>query len=286
MPDLPQRVTLPLLTLITQQSLDEDYQVAAERRRLGTPSPRGPGSRRVAAVVIAVFGVLMSTAFVQTTLSEDTENAGRNALIERINAQRDRVDGLQEDIADLREENADLAELLTAHSEDAQAAESRLRRLQVITGFVAVRGPGAVLTVDNAPDADPLREVVRDEDLAILVDGLWAAGAEAISINGQRLTAMSSIRNSGVPIEVNGVGIAPPYTVRAIGDNRTLLARYVNSSAGLLFDSLVRDLGFSFDMDNDDDLSLPAAPQRYLRLRSATAGTSAAQSPKEEETGP
>jgi len=286
MPDLPPRVTMPLLTLITQQSLDEDYRIAAERRELGTPAPKGPGSRRVALVVIAVFGVLVSTAFVQNTLSEDTENAGRNALIMRINNQRDRVDALQADIADLRETNADLTDQLTATTEAEQAADTRLRRLQVRTGFVAVHGPGVVLTVDNAPDADPLQEVVRDSDLAMLVDGLWSAGAEAIAINNQRLTAMSAIRNSGVPIEVNGVGIAPPYTVLAIGDNRTMLARFVNSSGGLNFDALVQRFGFTLEMDNDDDLSLPAAPQRFLRLRDASAGTAADQSPKEEEAGP
>lgn len=285
MPDLPPRVTMPLLTLITQQSLDEDYRIAAERRLLDPPAPRGPGSKKVAVVVIAVFGVLVSTAFVQNSLSEDTENAGRNALILRINNQRDRVDALQADIAGLRETNADLTAGLTATTDAEQTAATRLRRLQVRTGFVAVRGPGVVLTVDNAPNADPLQEVVRDSDLAMLVNGLWSAGAEAIGINGQRLTAMSAIRNSGVPIEVNGVGIAPPYTVLAIGDNRTMLARFVNSSGGVNFDALVQRFGFTLNMDNDDDLSLPAAPQRFLRLRDATADTATDQSPKEEEAG-
>ncbi len=285
MPDLPPRVTMPLLTLITQQSLDEDYRIAAERRVLDPSPPRGPGSKKVAVAVIAVFGVLVSTAFVQNSLSEDTENAGRNVLITRINAQRDRVDSLQTDIADLRETNADLTDRLTATTDAEQTVGTRLRRLQVRTGFIPVQGPGVVLTVDNAPNADPLQEVVRDSDLAMLVNGLWSAGAEAIGINGQRLTAMSAIRNSGVPIEVNGVGIAPPYTVVAIGDNRTMLARFVNSSGGVNFDALVQRFGFTLSMDNDDDLSLPAAPRRLLRLRDATAGTADDEAPKEEEAG-
>ncbi len=286
MPELPPRVTMPLLTLITQQSLDEDYQIAAERRALGGEAdPGGPGSRRVVvAVVVAVFGALVATAFVQNSRSEDVDSAGRNALIERINTQRDRVDGLQSDIAALRDTNAELGDRLTAINEEAQATAARLQRLEVRTGFLAVRGPGVRVTVDNAPNADA-SQLVRDSDLALLANGLWTAGAEAISINGQRLTALSAMRNSGVPIEINSVGIAPPYTVLAIGDMSSMQANFIDSSSGLAFDGLARELGITYNMDNDDDLSLPAAPQRMLRLRSASTSTSD-QSPKVEETGP
>ncbi len=285
MAELPPRVTMPLLTLITQQSLDEDYRIAAERRALGDrPAPGGSDKRRLVAVgvVIAVFGVLVSTAFVQTNLSEDVENAGRNALIDRIETQRDRVDGLQSDIAALRDSNGELTDQLTLINEEAQAAATRLQRLEVRTGFLAVHGPGVRVTVDNAPNADG-NQLVRDSDLALLANGLWTAGAEAISINGQRLTAMSAIRTSGVAVEINSVGIAPPYTVLAIGDTATLQAGFIDSSSGLAFDGLAREYGFTYNMDNSDDLSLPAAPQRFLRLRSVST---AAQSPKQEETGP
>jgi uncharacterized protein YlxW (UPF0749 family) len=283
MPDLPPQLTTPLLTMITQQSLDEDYKVAAERRALGTPVPRGPGSHKVVAVVVAVFGVLVSTAFVQNSLSEDVDNAGRRALTERITTQRDRVDDLQADIAELRETNADLGEMLAAADEAEQEVENQLRRLQVRSGFVAVRGPGVRIIVDNPPNAE---EVLRDDDLHLLVNGLWDAGAEAIAINGQRLTAVSAIRNSGVPILVNGVGVAPPYSVLAIGDSGSLQANLTDTSSGLAFARIVDQFGFIFDMDNDGDLSLPAAPRRLQELRTAEAGTSADQSPTEEETGP
>lgn len=284
MPDLPPQVTTPLLTMITQQSLDEDYKAAAQRRALSAPEPPNPGSRRVVAIVIAVFGVLVATAFVQNTRSEDVDNAGRRALIERINAQRDRVDDLQTEIADLRESNTDLSGDLAASSETEQTVESQLRRLQVRTGFIAVQGPGVRITVDNAPTADD-NQLLRDDDLHLLANGLWAAGAEAISINGQRLTALSAIRNSGPPIEVNGVGIAPPYTLLAIGDNGSLQADFIESRSWLAFDRLRALYGFVFDMVNSDNLSLPAGPVRFLNLRTANAGTTDPL-PRGEETGP
>lgn len=272
-PDLPSRVTMPLLTRITQQSLDEDYRVAAERRSSISPGPRRAPTGRWAVAVIAVFGVLIATAFVQNRRGEDVESAGRDALIDRITSQRERVNTLHGDIAELRERNAALGERLTELNEEEAASAARLQRLETVTGFVAVTGPGVRMVVDNAEGAG-VGQLLRDEDLALLANGLWSAGAEAISINGQRLTALGAIRTSGVPIEVNGVGIAAPYTLLAIGDSRTMQANFIDSSSGVSFDQLQDSYGFELDMENVDDLSLPSAPERLLRLRSATSGTS------------
>ena len=287
MPDLPPRVTMPLLTLITQQSLDEDYQIAAERRALDDePARGGPGSRRVGRPSWSrCSGCWCPPRSSRTACSEDVENAGRSALIERIDAQRDRVDGLQSDIAGLRETNAD-----SRGPARPRSTKRRRRRppgssgSQVRTGFLAVHGPGVRVTVDNAPNADanqrgarlrpgPARQRVVDRRCRGDLD--------------QRPAADGPERDPqlGVPIEVNSVGIAPPYTVLAIGDTRLLQAdvRRQLQRAGLRSDS--RDeFGFTYNMDNDDDLSLPAAPQRFLRLRSAT--TAPTSRPKLEETGP
>ena len=115
-------------------------------------------------------------------------------------------------------------------------------------------------------------EAVRDEDLALLVNGLWTAGAEAIAINGQRLTVLTFIQNSGPVINVNSRPLTPPYTVEAIGDPRTLLADLLESSSGARFTDLARLLGFEYDRQNVDELRLPGAGQR--RLRYAVSGQS------------
>lgn len=275
---LPPRVTMPLLTLITQQALDEDYEHAARRRAVGgTTAP--PRRRWMVAAAIGLFGVLASIAAAQTSRNAGVDDASRETLVGRITDQRDRVSALQDRIVELRETNAGREEFVAATTETQQSALTRLGRLEVRTGFVAVTGPGVRVSVDNAPNADPL-QVVQDADLAMLVDGLWAAGAEAIAINGQRLTALSAIRNSGRPIEVNSVGVAPPYVVSAIGDRRTLQADFFDSFGGLAFDQLARDLGFTYDLDDVESLSLPAAPARLVNLRSVSVGTAAEQEPE------
>ncbi|HET9421104.1 MAG TPA: DUF881 domain-containing protein [Nocardioides sp.] len=269
--DLPARVTMPLLTLITQQSLDEDYQQAAERRQAGLAGPRAGRPWVTAAVVVAVFGVLVSTAAVQTSRNADVDDAGRATLIERIENQRDRVSRQQDRIARLRSRNSAVGDQLTTLTASVEAVGARLARLRVSTGFVAVEGEGVRVSVDDADTGDP-NGIVRDNDLALLVNGLWSAGAEAISVNGQRITAMTSIRTSGRAIEVNSVGIAPPYTVLAIGDRSSLQADFFDTTSGLAFDGLTRRYGMTFDMDNEDQLSLPAASSQLLRLRSVRAG--------------
>lgn len=290
--ELAPRVTLPLLDLIQRQALDEDYLVAAERRaaRAADTEPggvrRSGHPRRVAAVAVAVFGIMASTAAVQTQRNAGLSDEGRASLVARIEDQRDRVSGLGERIATLREENADSEATVRRLNEREQALTPRLRRLGVRTGFAPTRGEGVRVTVTDAATGKA-DGAVRDEDLGLLADGLWAAGAEAIAINGQRLTPLSAIRTSGVPIEVNGVGIASPYTVQAIGDRRTLQARFLGTSSGQAFNGLSQRFGFEYDMQNVEEMSLPAGPRSFTVLRSAVAGTAADQEPATtEETNP
>jgi uncharacterized protein YlxW (UPF0749 family) len=268
---LPSRVTLPLLTLITQQSLDEDYRQAAERRNAGLAKPRRGRPWLTASVVVAVFGILVSTAAVQNSRNSDAADAGRATLIQRIEKQGDRVSRQQARIARLRSNNSTVGSRLTSLTESVEAVEARLGRLRVTTGFIAVEGEGVRVVVDDAESGDT-DGAVRDTDLALLANALWSAGAEGISINGQRLTAMSSIRFSGNAIEVNSVGIAPPYTILAIGDSGSMQADFYDTSSGLAFDNLTRRYGMRFDMDNVDQVSLPAAPTGLLRLRSVRVG--------------
>lgn len=263
-----ERVNTPLLTLITQQSLDEDYRHVAERRaeQGGTPTHR----RRLgtATVVVAVFGLLVTVAAVQTSQRAGVASASRASLIANIDRERADVAARQERIVDLRELDVSLQDNLDDVTAAVQGGLARVQRLETITGFGAVTGPGVRVVVH---DGDGF--AVRDRDLRPLVDGLWNAGAEAISINGQRLTARSPIRNSGAAIHVNFRPLSPPYVVLAIGDPRTLQADLMETTSGLTFRDTAAHFGFSWTMDNVDRLSLPPAPPRLLRLDWAVRGS-------------
>ncbi len=217
-------------------------------------------------MVLAVFGVLVTTAAVQTSRNADVEVASRSTLISRIEQQRARVADLQDDIITLRAENADREEESAGLADAERAALNELRRLQSRTGFVPVTGPGLRMVVD---DPERGEERIRKSDVFLLVNALWAAGAEAVALNDHRLTVLTSINNSNVAINVDADPLLPPYTLVAIGDPRTLAADVVETSTFARFDRLRGQYGFGFEMQPDDSVSLPAA--RLGRLRHATA---------------
>jgi uncharacterized protein YlxW (UPF0749 family) len=262
---LPEHVTTPLLTLLTARSMDEDYAHVAARREPASPAPAGgrrPGWATLA--VVGAFGLLVSVAAVQTSRDAEVDELGRAALLSQIESQRAEVGALQKRVADLSRVNqtasARNAELVRRLREVTTVVE----RLEVPTGFTAVRGDGIRITLDNAPGADGTTEI-RDEDLATLVDGLWEAGAEAIAVDEQRLNALGGIRNTGRAVHVNGSPVQAPYVVSAIGDRATLQARLQATSQGQEFLALANGLGFQYEIDNVDDVRLPAATLRPLR---------------------
>lgn len=263
------RSRTPLLALITADALDRDYLSAAARRG-SAATPRRSSARLRAAViaVVGVFALLVTVAAAQTSRNADVDTASRADLVERINIRRDRVAVLQREIARLRASNTAADRFLATLSDDYSAARGRLASVGAVTGFEPVTGDGIRVVVDNAPEAGG-NETVRDSDLALLADALWSAGAEAVAINGQRVTAVTGIRTSGDAIEVNGVGVAPPYTVLAIGNQRTLAADLAESGAGLQFLALARQYGFRYDVADDDDIRLAAAPASARQVRYA-----------------
>lgn len=282
--DLPDQVVMPLLDRIVRQSLDEDYEVVARRkarlneqrkvqratapprsrRRPPPPAPHTGRPRRVAAAVMAVFGVLVAIAAVQTSRNAPEANRSRASLIEQVQQRRATVARLQDRLDRLRTANTDQRAALAQTQEDVQVLASRIERLETRTGLGAVTGPGVRIVVDDAPHGDET-QVVRDSDLAILVDGLWNAGAEAISVNGKRLTTLTAFRNVGPAIHIGITPLVRPYTILVIGDPDTLAADLLDSTFGQQFYSLKDSLGFEYEIRSDDSLSLPAARARRLR---------------------
>jgi uncharacterized protein YlxW (UPF0749 family) len=210
----------------------------------------------------------VTVAAVQTSQNADVDDASRASLIDRIESRRAAVRGLQNELGELRASNAAAEDTLLSLGRRYADVQARRSQRGALTGFEPVTGPGVKVTVDN-PSLAGADEQLRDSDLVMLVAGLWDAGAEAISVNGQRLNARGGITNVGEAIEVNGVGVAPPLTVLAIGDPRTLRSYFVETQAGQRFLSLSQQYGFEHKMEDADDLRLPAAPGGLRQLRSA-----------------
>jgi len=106
---------------------------------------------------------------------------------------------------------------------------ARADTLQMEAGLVAVQGPGMRVTIsdnDQPPEnaANPSNYIVHDYDLRVLVNALWKGGAEAIAINGERLTLMSAIRCVGTTVLINNQQVTSPFVIDAIGDSERMTA--------------------------------------------------------------
>jgi uncharacterized protein YlxW (UPF0749 family) len=99
----------------------------------------------------------------------------------------------------------------------------------------------------------------------MVVNGLWTAGAEAVSINGERLNALSAIRSAGDAILVDYRPLTRPYVVLAIGDPATIQAAFSTGPAGRGLLTLQQTYGVQYQVEAADRLALPAAATVALR---------------------
>jgi len=141
---------------------------------------------------------------------------------------------------------------------------ARLDRLGGLTGAAPAKGPGVQVAVDDAPGAKSPKFQVQGQDLQKLANGLWAVGAEAVAVNGQRLTSLSAIRDAGSAITVNYVSLRPPYTVSAIGNPKQMGARLLDTPGGQTWATL-QSFGLKFAVTTKDQMLLPAARRITLR---------------------
>jgi uncharacterized protein YlxW (UPF0749 family) len=147
-----------------------------------------------------------------------------------------------------------------------------------------------VRLVDAVPPVDPVTGkstgknlgVVLDRDLQRVTNELWHDGAEAIAINGERLSATSTIRTAGSTILVDFRPISSPYLVAAIGP-ADLDRRFTDSHTGQLFRAIATQYGMQVFVERNGDLTLPAAPDPQLHyaqpVPSATASTPGSSAP-------
>jgi uncharacterized protein YlxW (UPF0749 family) len=267
---------MTLLTNVMDHSLDDGYAEAAARKKAagdaGMPKTLRAKLGLAAGLVLAALVVTVGAA--QARVAAPVVAKEREELVDRIDRETEAADKLEDSVDRLREDVSARQRAALKHS--GGSAESEI--VSILSGATAVHGPGVKLVVNDAKDAgaggdgDPRETTgfsdtgrVRDRDMQRVVNGLWESGAEAVSINGQRLTALSAIRAAGDAILVDNKPLVPPYTVLAVGDGQRLSTRFQNSADGLYLDALQESYGVRTAISAEDDLRLPAAPSVIVR---------------------
>lgn len=293
----PRRVdeSMALINELREGSLEPGYAAAVLRRR--AEGQLGPTSTRSLLVVTtaALFGFLLVVSALTLRSTTSVVEQARADLITQITARQDAGDTQAKQVSALE------AEVAKARSEAlGQSGQSgvlsQLSFLQRVTGVVAVTGPGLTVTLDDSAEsssqADPQRGSsgfesgrVSAADLQVVTNGLWAAGAEAISINGQRLTTRSAIRFAGQAILVDFRPLVRPYLVTAIGDPKGLAASFGSSATGSYLKSLEDNYGILVAVETHSDLTCPAgATSALVSASSPPNGIPSSSSPTTEAT--
>ncbi|MET9020125.1 DUF881 domain-containing protein [Actinopolymorpha sp. NPDC004070] len=267
-PEFRRNDSMSLMRELVTHALDDGYAAAAARRGPNRSRPRrGIGAT---VVVLVVFGLMLAVAAVQTRHFAPEVEKEKADLIVRIRAEAARNDRLRTRAGALQEEVSGLQSDILASTTTGKDLSAQLDALEVIAGTGRVRGPGLRLTIDDAPDdqvsgGDGAEGRILDIDLQQTVNGLWAAGAEAVSVNGERLTAMTAIRGADKSITVDYRPLARPYVVEAIGDPKALEARFTESPGGEWLLNLKAVQHIRLDTKTVDELSLPADSGTTLR---------------------
>lgn len=182
---------------------------------------------------------------------EDLANLLRNSEEKRSSLEKTLVE-LRTELEKIKKDNG----IVASNRKKEPESKGKL----IVTGLIPLNGPGIMVTLNDSQTPlengeNPANGVVHDEDLLKIVNVLHASGAEAISINGNRLISTSEISCAGPTILVNKNRVAPPFEILAIGNSDTMISG-LKMRGGVL--ETLAPFGLEAKIDKKDELQIPA----------------------------
>jgi uncharacterized protein YlxW (UPF0749 family) len=213
--------------------------------------------------LVALFGVLgflLVTAASSATAVRRAEAPRRAQLAALIEQRRGQVDELDKAVSELRARVATEEDAVASRNAGDAALSARLEALGRQAGTVPMTGPGVEVRLSDSGRVPPAGDDagayrIHDRDVQLVVNELFAVGAEAVSVNDVRLVATSPIRAAGATIVVGFRPLTPPYVIRAIGADDT---RFTTSDLAKLYARWRDVFGLGFRVRHSDQLEVPA----------------------------
>ncbi len=197
-----------------------------------------------------------------------------------VRQERQRTDALQHEVAALTREVETLGE--SVEDEQVTDLQRQVDALRGPAGFEAVRGPGLTVVLRDAPKQDIDRAVeqsevtadqlvVHQQDIQAVVNALWSGGAEAMTLQGQRVISTTGIKCVGNTVVLHGVPYAPPYRIAAIGDLDALRVSLDTNDYIDGYKTYVEAHNLGYEVTTSADVTMPAY-DGSTDLRYAQAG--------------
>jgi uncharacterized protein YlxW (UPF0749 family) len=277
----PQLIPVPsLLRALLSEHLDPGYAAAAaERDRTGDIQT---GRTRVLdwvwqAVAALLVATVFAAAVAQARLVAPGVSAAQRTLAAGVRSEEATTGELTARRNALATQRDDVQRRALAEDAAGRRLLANLDRLGLAAASTSVTGPGLNVTVTD-PGVGPnlsdvskqrvagSRQIILDRDLQLVVNSLWASGAEAISVDGVRIGPNVTIRQAGGAILVDNNPVSSPYTVLAVGPPHAMQDVFDNSPGLRRLRLLETSYGVGVSVSAKDDLTLPAGAVRDVKF--------------------
>ncbi|WP_418969247.1 DUF881 domain-containing protein [Alloscardovia omnicolens] len=238
---------------------------------------RGRHSRRPSLIgSIATFISFVLVGWIAVTNVQNSDNSYHSNTAEVISSRQKRIAKLQKDI----DTKAGQLETLQSVVADSDASANSQNSDNSLSKLPALQGEGVTVTLNDSPkwdsaskdkNANPNDYVVHQQDVEAVVNAMWAGGAEAITVQNQRLQPTSAIKCVGNVLLLNGKQYAPPYKISAIGNIDSLRSTIDNSEAVKIYKQYVEADGLGWQLEENRNLRFPEVPSSLQPMKYAVA---------------
>lgn len=224
---------------------------------------RGRSWRVLTPIVTVVVGTLFAVSFLNA--EENNTPARFTDLAGLVQAESNRVNALTDRAAALNDEVNRLSEAVPDNK--VKAKQEAAAKFRDPAGMTEVSGPGVTVKLADAPEEviESTEQnlnllVVHQQDIQAVVNAMWRAGAQAVTVQGQRIISTTGIRCEGNAVTLQGVPYAQPYVIKAVGDQAALQESIDSDSYLRVYrqQSEVADVQIGWDMDWDSEVVAPA----------------------------
>lgn len=258
---MPQRTRRERVTSLLRRAA-----IRNRRQRFSRPG-------RLASCLVVILAGFMMASSATNSRGTDLRPNRNNDLVGLVQSRAQQNRELSRTVDDLRSHVDDLSGQTV---DDPQTAD-QLLQAQREAGLTAVTGPAVRVTLTDAPASvqpvgvDPDLLVVHQQDIQMVANVLWAAGAEAMTIQDQRITSLTGIKCVGNTVVLRGIPYAPPYVITAIGDPAKLSAALADSEEVRIYQQYVDAYHLGWADERLATVKMPAY-SGALELQSAQVG--------------
>ena len=263
--------SMGLLAMLNNE-IETDEYTNPDRPPVGKKDPKW-----WIAVVLSFSGLLFGIAVANTQRQQPILEQNREDLRATISKNIDLLNYTSENLSSINNEIAQI-QSNTPGLDFHGISQSNESNLQIFSGLSSVKGEGIEIVINDAAKTDSLESSdiklarVYDSDIQLLVNALWASGAESIAINEGRLTSTSAIRSAGDAILVNYRPLLPPFVISAIGD-KDLKARLTKHPDYIDLEFVVKTYGLGFNVSENKEITMIATGVALPSLQGITVGS-------------